>query len=69
MAQHEAEQELFGEVLDEDELLNELDALAAEDVLAGEAAIPDAGTGAIAAPERRVLEEESEVEEGEVVPR
>ena len=49
VAQHEAEQELFGEILDEDELLGELDALAAGDVLENEDAIPDAPTGAIAA--------------------
>ena len=49
LEQQEAEQELFGELLDADELLGELDALAAEGVLENEAAIPDAGTGAIAA--------------------
>jgi hypothetical protein len=40
---------MFGEILDEDELLGELEALAAGDVLANEEAIPDAGAGNIAA--------------------
>ena len=57
---------MFGEVLDADSLQAELDQLVADDIMANEGAIPDAGTAHIPAnqvPAQAQLEQEEEEEQ------
>ena len=52
VAQNEKEQEMFGEVLNMEDLENELEQLVADDIMKNEESIPDAGTGVINAKPR-----------------